>query len=56
MFVTTDNRTFSSVPMDVLSVQGELTAIQPKNNRDFLNKKYVSKGAYEIVSILNKED
>jgi cobalt-zinc-cadmium efflux system membrane fusion protein len=56
MFVTTDNRTFSSVPMDVLSVQGELTAIQPKNNRDFFNKKYVSKGAYEIVSILNKED
>ena len=56
MFVTTDNRTFSSVQMDVLSVQGELTAIQPKNNRDFLNKKYVSKGAYEIVSILNKED
>ena len=56
MFVTTDYRTFSSVPIDVLSVQGELTAIQPKNNRDFLNKKYVSKGAYEIVSILNKED
>jgi cobalt-zinc-cadmium efflux system membrane fusion protein len=56
MFVTTDNRTFSSVPMDVLSVQGELTAIQPKNNRDFLNKKYVSKGAYELVSTINKEE
>lgn len=56
MFVTTDNRTFSSVPIDVLSVQGELTAIQPKNNRDFLNKKYVSIGAYELVSTINKEE
>lgn len=56
MFLTTDNKHFVSVPIEVLSVQGELTAIQPKNNRDFLNKKYVSKGAYEIVSILNKED
>lgn len=56
MFVTSDNRTFSSVPIDVLSVQGELTAIQPKNNRDFLNKKYVSIGAYELVSTINKEE
>lgn len=56
MFVTTDNKHFVSVPIEVLSVQGELTAIQPKNNRDFLNKKYVSNGAYELVSTINKEE
>ena len=56
MFLTTDNKHFVSVPIEVLSVQGELTAIQPKNNRDFLNKKYVSNGAYELVSTINKEE
>jgi hypothetical protein len=54
--VTTDNRHFIPVEIEVLSTQGDKTAIQPINELDFLNRKYVSKGAYELLSTQNKEE
>jgi cobalt-zinc-cadmium efflux system membrane fusion protein len=56
IYVTTDNRHFIPVEIEVLSTQGDKTAIQPINELDFLNRKYVSKGAYELLSTQNKEE
>jgi cobalt-zinc-cadmium efflux system membrane fusion protein len=55
LYVTSDNRHFIPVQIDILSVQGEKTAVQPRNEVDFLNRRYVSKGAYELLSTMNKE-
>jgi cobalt-zinc-cadmium efflux system membrane fusion protein len=56
IYVTTDNRHFIPVEIEVLSTQGDKTAIQAINDMDFLNRKYVSKGAYELLSTMNKEE
>jgi cobalt-zinc-cadmium efflux system membrane fusion protein len=56
LYVTSDNRHFIPVQIDILSVQGAKTAIQPTNEMDFLNRKFVSKGAYELLSTMNKEE
>jgi cobalt-zinc-cadmium efflux system membrane fusion protein len=55
IYMTSDNRHFIPVEIEVLSVQGDKTAIQAINEMDFLNRKYVSKGAYELLSTQNKE-
>jgi cobalt-zinc-cadmium efflux system membrane fusion protein len=56
IYVTADNRHFIPVEIEVLSTQGDKTAIQALNEMDFLNRKYVSKGAYELLSTQNKEE
>jgi cobalt-zinc-cadmium efflux system membrane fusion protein len=56
IYVTSDNRHFIPVEIEVLSTQGEKTAIQAINELDFINRKYVSKGAYELLSTMNKEE
>lgn len=56
IYVTTDNRHFIPVEIEVLSTQGEKSAIQAINEMDFINRKYVSKGAYELLSTMNKEE
>ena len=56
IYVTTDNRHFIPVEIEILSSQGDFTAIQAINELDFLNRKYVSKGAYELLSTQNKEE
>ncbi|MFM6935190.1 MAG: efflux RND transporter periplasmic adaptor subunit [Flavobacteriales bacterium] len=56
LYVTADNRHFIPVEIEILSTQGDRTAIQPVNEMDFINRKYVSKGAYELLSTMNKED
>ena len=56
IYVTTDNRHFIPVEIEILSTQGDFTAIQAINELDFLNRKYVSKGAYELLSTQNKEE
>jgi cobalt-zinc-cadmium efflux system membrane fusion protein len=56
IYVTTDNRHFIPVEIEVLSTQGDKTAIHPMNELDFLNRKYVSNGAYELLSTQNKEE
>ncbi|MEY4288212.1 MAG: hypothetical protein RLZZ30_300 [Bacteroidota bacterium] len=56
IYVTSDNRHFIPVEIEVLSTQGDKTAIQAINEMDFINRKYVSKGAYELLSTMNKEE
>jgi membrane fusion protein, heavy metal efflux system len=56
IYVTSDNRHFIPVEVEVLSTQGEKTAIQAIHEMDFINRKYVSKGAYELLSTQNKEE
>jgi len=56
IYVTSDNRNFILVEIEVLSTQGEKTAIQAINKLDFFNRKYVSIGAYELLSTMNKEE
>lgn len=56
IYVTTDNRHFIPVVIEILSTQGEKSAIQAINEMDFINRKYVSKGAYELLSTMNKEE
>lgn len=56
IYVTSDNRHFIPVEVEVLSTQGEKTAIQAIDEMDFINRKYVSKGAYELLSTQNKEE
>ena len=56
IYVTSDNRHFVPVEIEVLTTQGDFSAIQAINELDFLNRKYVSKGAYELLSTQNKED
>ena len=56
IYLTADNRHFIPVEIEILSTQGEFTAIQAINELDFLNRKYVSKGAYELLSTQNKEE
>lgn len=56
VYVTSDNRHFIPVEIEVLSVQGDNTAIQAINEMDFINRKFVSKGAYELLSTQNKEE
>jgi len=56
IYVTSDNRHFIPVEIEVLSTQGEKTAIQAIHEMDFIKRKYVSKGAYELLSTMNKEE
>ena len=56
IYVTSDNRHFNPVEIEVISTQGDKTAIQAINEMDFINRKYVSKGAYELLSTMNKEE
>jgi membrane fusion protein, heavy metal efflux system len=56
IYVTSDNRHFIPVEIEVLSAQGDKTAIQAINEMDFINRKFVSKGAYELLSTQNKEE
>ncbi len=56
IYVTSDNRHFIPVEIVVLSTQGEKTAIQAIHEMDFINRKYVSIGAYELLSTMNKEE
>jgi len=56
IYVTSDNRHFIPVEIEVLSTQGDKTAIQAINEMDFINRKFVSKGAYELLSTMNKEE
>jgi len=56
IYVTSDNRHFIPVEIEVLSTQGEKTAIHAIHEMDFIKRKYVSKGAYELLSTMNKEE
>ena len=56
IYVTSDNRHFIPVEIEVLSTQGDKTAIQAINEMDIINRKFVSKGAYELLSTMNKEE
>ena len=56
IYVTSDNRHFIPVEIEVLSTQGVKSAIQAINEMDFMNRKFVSKGAYELLSTQNKEE
>jgi cobalt-zinc-cadmium efflux system membrane fusion protein len=56
IYVTSDNRHFIPVEIEVLSAQGDKSAIQAINEMDFMNRKFVSKGAYELLSTQNKEE
>jgi cobalt-zinc-cadmium efflux system membrane fusion protein len=56
IYVTSDNLHFIPVEIEVLSTQGEKTAIQAIHEMDFINRKYVRKGAYELLSTMNKEE
>ena len=56
IYVTSDNLHFIPVEIEVLSTQGEKTAIQAIHEMDFINRKYVSVGAYELLSTENKEE
>jgi cobalt-zinc-cadmium efflux system membrane fusion protein len=56
IYVTSDNRHFIPVEIEVLSAQGDKSAIQAINDMDFMNRKFVSKGAYELLSTQNKEE
>jgi cobalt-zinc-cadmium efflux system membrane fusion protein len=56
IYVTSDNRHFIPVEIEVLSAQGDKSAIQAINDMDFMNRKFVSNGAYELLSTQNKEE